>query len=378
MRSAARTCSSSRGGHSRGAWWLCVLAACVGATGAASAGELLQERSARWLVSVEALAFGRSGTGNQSLVSLVPGDVPWWTPAGPNTTNVPGVEALNSHQLSQRLAAGPRLGVSYRDPSGYGVELSYFNVLGLKASKGIGPEAPAQWLVMKAPGTFWQTQDYAYQSMGWQDESRLHSLEANARFDVSPRVTLLAGVRWLQFSDRLQGTLDPADLGQPLWKFNVPSRLADAVPLPGSPVVLNPPFWTSSTTNNLYGVQVGARATVWELDRFSLEAIAKVGLFENRATHTALVSMQKQIYPAQAATDAVAFVGQGGIAARYRLNERVAFKLGYEALWLGGLALAPAQIQDTATTPSSVTATGVNCRSTTLLQGVVVGMEYAF
>lgn len=376
MRSAAQTCRSSRGGHSRGAWWLCVLAACVGAAGAASAGELRQE--ARWLVSVEALAFGRSGTGNQSLVSLVPGDVPWWTPAGPNTTNVPGVEALNSHQLSQRLAAGPRLGVSYRDPSGYGVELSYFNVLGLKASKGIGPEAPAQWLVMKAPGTFWQTQDYAYQSMGWQDESRLHSLEANARFDVSPRVTLLAGVRWLQFSDRLQGTLDPPDLGQPLWKFNVPSRLADAVPLPGSPVVLNPPFWTSSTTNNLYGVQVGVRATVWELDRFSLEAIAKVGLFENRATHTALVSMQKQIYSAQAATDAVAFVGQGGIAARYRLNERVGFKLGYEALWLGGLALAPAQIQDTATTPSSVTATGVNCRSTTLLQGVTVGMEYAF
>ncbi len=330
------------------------------------------------MVSAEALMFGRAGTGNQPLVSLVPGDVPWWTPTGPNTTNVLGVEALNSNQLSQRPAAGPRIGVNYRDPSGYGVELSYFTALGLKASRNVGPEAPGQWLVMRAPGTFWQTQDYAYQSIVWRDDTRLHSLEANARLDLSRRVTLLVGVRWLQLRDQLEGTLDPADLGQPLWKFNIPSRLSDAVPQPGSAVVINPPFWTSVASNNLYGVQVGARATLWEIDRVAIEGVAKIGLFDNHATQTTLVSMQKQVYPAYAATNAVAFVGQGGVAAKYRLSDRVALKLGYEALWIGGLALAAGQIQATATTPNSVTALGVNCRSTTLLQGVTIGMEYAF
>lgn len=379
MQMAIRSLTRPRGGCSLAAHWLCSLAVFTGITGTASAGDRLRERWApRWTVSAEALVLGRAGTGNQSLIALVPGDVPWWTPVGPNTANVPGAEVLNSNQLSQRLAAGPRIGISYRDPSGYGVELSYFNVLGLKASRSAGPETPGQWLVMKAPGTFWQTQDYADQAMVWRDDTRLHSLEANARLELSPRVMLLAGVRWLQLHDQLQGTLDPADLGQPMWKFNVPSRLSDAVPVPGSPVVINPPFWTSSTTNNLYGVQVGVRATLWEIDRVSVDAVLKAGVFDNHATQTAQVSMQKQIYPTYAATDAAAFVGQGGIAAKYRLSDHVALKLGYEALWLGRVALAPAQVQATATTFSSVTAAGVDCRSSTLLQGVTVGMEYSF
>lgn len=214
--------------------------------------------------------------------------------------------------------------------------------------------------------------------MVWQDDTRLHSLEANARLELTPRVTLLAGVRWLQLHDQLQGTLDPADLGQPMWKFRVPSRLSDAVPVPGSPVVINPPFWTSSTTNNLYGVQVGVRATLWEIERVSVDAVLKAGVFDNHATQAAQVSMQKQLYPTYAATDAAAFVGQGGIAAKYRLSNHVAVKLGYEALWLGRVALAPAQVQATSTTSSSVTAVGVDCRSSTLLQGVTVGMEYSF
>lgn len=331
----------------------------------------------RWTVSAEALFLGRSGTGHQPLVSLVPGDVPWWTPGGPNTTNVAGVEALNSSQLDQRLAAGPRLSLSYRDPSGIGAELLYFGVR-LKVSKSTGPENPGQWLVMKAPGTFWQTQDYAYQSMVWQDDTRLHSLEANARLELSPRVTLLAGLRWLQLRDKLEGTLDPADLGQPLWKFNIPSRLSDAVPVPGSPVVVNPPFWTTETTNDLYGIQIGAKAALWDAGRFALDGSIKAGVYDNRAKQLTLVSMQKQIYPAQASTSAAAFVAEGALVARYRLTDAAALKLGYQALWFDGVALAPGQIQRTSTTPSSVTALGVDRRSSTLLHGLTVGVEYSF
>lgn len=335
----------------------------------------------RWTVSVESIALARSGTGHQPLVALVPGDVYWWTPAGPNTTNVAGVEALNSNQLGQRLAVGPKLSLAYRDPSGWGAELSYFNVLGLSASKST--QAPGQWLVMKAPGTFWQTQDYAYQAMSWQDDTRLHSLEANASYAVSPRLTLLAGLRWLHLRDELQGTLTPADLGEPMWKYSIytlhiPSTLSDANPVPGSAVVNNPPFWTTTTSNNLYGAQIGAKAVLWEFGRASVEATVKAGLYDNQATQTTLVSMQKQIYPAQSSTSALAVVGDGGVVAKYRLGDGVALKLGYEALWFSGIALAPAQIQSITTTPSSVTAIGIDRRSTTLLQGLTAGLDYAF
>ena len=302
----------------------------------------------------------------------------WWTPTGLNTSNYPGVEALNSNQLGQGLAAGPKLGLAYRDPAGYGAELSYFNVLGLKVAKATGPENPGQWLVMKAPGTFWQTQDYAYQSMVWQDDTRLHSLEADARLDVSPRVTLLAGIRWLQLRDQLQGTLSPADLGQPMWKFSARSRLSDAVPIPGSPIVVNPPFWTTDATNNLYGVQIGAQATMWASGRFSVEGTIKAGVYDNQASQTTLVSLQKQIHPTSSATSAAAFVAEGGLVTKYRLTEGVALKIGYEALWFAGVALAPGQIQEIGTTQGSVAALGINRRSTTLFQGMTFGLEYAF
>ena len=332
----------------------------------------------RWTLSAEVIALARSGTGNQPLVSLVPGDVYWLTQTGINTSNYPGVEALNSNQLGPRLAAGPRLSLSFRDPSGLGFDLSYFNVLGLTARKAIGPTNPAQWLVMKAPGTFWQTQDYIYQSMVWQDDSRLHSLEANARLELAPRVTLLLGARWLQLRDQLKGTLDPADLGQPLWKFGGPSRLWDAVPAANSTVVVNPPFWTTIATNNLYGVQIGAKAALWEAGPWSLGGTIKAGLFNNRAEHVSLVSMEKQIFPAQTATNAAAFVGEGSLVAKYQLSDAIALKLGYEALWLNGIALAPGQIQEVSTTRSTVSAQGVNCRSSTLFQGLTFGVDYTF
>ena len=65
---------------------------------------------------------------------------------------------------------------------------------------------------------FWQTQDFPYQAMAWKSTTNLYSAEANGRLDLSSRVTVLAGFRWLQLNDNLQGTLTPADLTAPTWK----------------------------------------------------------------------------------------------------------------------------------------------------------------
>ena len=108
----------------------------------------------RWTISAEALLLGRAGTGNQPLVAFVPGDVYWWTSTGLNTTNYPGAVSLASPQRGQRLAPGPKLGVTYRGSSGWGAELAYLSVVGLGATRTCGPENPGQWLVMKAPGSF--------------------------------------------------------------------------------------------------------------------------------------------------------------------------------------------------------------------------------
>jgi hypothetical protein len=303
-------------------------------------------------------------------------------------------EAFNSNQFWQGFSAGPRISVTYHDESGYGAEFSYFNIFTQSATKTVGPTNPADWLVMYAPGAFWQTQDFAYQGMAWKDATNLYNAEANGRLDLSPRVTLLGGLRWLQLNDELVGWLTPADRIAPTWKGPclLPGASGCALsdvpnPPPGGSVVIYPPFWTTSTQNNLYGAQIGVDAKLLELGRFSIDGVIKAGVFDNDAKQSTLVSMAKTLFPTQAAANHAAFVSEAALQAKYQLAKGLALKVGYEALWLDGVALAPGQIRETYTTspspaspstPVSARALGINCGSNVLFQGATVGLEFSF
>jgi hypothetical protein len=334
-------------------------------------GRPLTGSAPRWTVSAEGIVLGRMGGVSRTLVERVPGTVPFNA-----TFFVPGAEAFNSNQFQQGFSAGPKVSLMYRDDSGYGVELSYFNVFARSATKAIGPDSPADWLVMRAPGIFWQTQDFPYQAMAWSAATRLYGAEANGRLDLSGRVTMLAGFRWLQLSDNLQGTLTPPDQTAPTWKSACPDCNIFQI-TSGGAAGNYPPFWNTSTTNNLYGVQIGVNGKILELGRLSLDGLIKIGLFDNHAGQTTGVSLQKVVYPAHAATDRAAFVGEAGLQLKYQLSKALALKAGYEALWFDGVALAPGQIQEIVTL-SSVRALGVNCGSSVLFQGATFGLEYSF
>jgi len=77
----------------------------------------------------------------------------------------------------------------------------------------------------------------------------------------------------------------------------------------------------------------------------------------------------------------VAFASEASLQVKYQLTNGLALKAGYEVLWLDGVALAPGQIHETytaPTTPPNVRALGVNCRSNVLFQGATFGLEYSF
>lgn len=331
------------------------------------------ESPARWILSIEAIALQRTASVNRTLVERVPGAVPFIA-----TFTTPGTEAFNSNQFRQGLSVGPKISLRYRYDSDYSIEASYFSTSTGSASSTIGPDSPADWLVMRAPGAFWQTQDFAYQGMTWSDTSSLYSAEINGRWSLSSRVTVLAGVRWLQLNDKLVGTLTPADITQPTWKKACPACDIFHITA-GDPAGVYPPFWTTSATNNLYGIQVGVDGQIFEFDRFSLDGFLKAGLFDNNAEQVTGVSLQKTVYPASARTNRLAFASEAGLQLKYRLRQGLTLKVGYEALWFSGVALAPAQIQQTHTSPSgAVSALGVDCGSNVLFQGVTFGLERAF
>ena len=341
----------------------------------------------RWTFSAETLVLGRTGGASQTLVGLLPGSM---TFAATQTAAASAVGAFNSNQFWQGFSAGPKVSLTYHDPSGVGVEFSYFNIFTQSATKTVGPTSPTtpDWLVMYAPGSFWQTQDFPYQGMAWKDSTNLYSAEANARLDLSPRVTLLGGLRWLQLNDELVGWLTPADRNAPDWKKHCLGSTLDNLPTtcpsdfyPGGTAGNYGPFWQAKTQNNLYGGQIGVDAKLLEVGRFSIDALIKVGVFNNAATQSAVVSMGKLPYPTQASANRAAFVSEAALQAKYQLTKGLAFKLGYEALWLDGVALAPGQIRETYTTAlPAVTARalGVNTGSNVLFQGATAGLESSF
>ena len=271
--------------------------------------------SSRWTVSAEGIALQRLGNTSRTLVARVPGSVPFLA-----TSITPGAEAFNSNQFPAVFSAGPKLSLRYDHESGYGAELFYFNIFGRSITESVGPDNPANWLVMRAPGGFWQTQDFPYQAMAWSGTTKLYNAGVNGRLNASDRVALLAGFRWLQLQDGLIGTLPPPDRSAPTWKTTCP--LCDLAQVTaGGPIGALPPFWNSDTVNNLYGVQFGVDAKVLEFGNVSLGGRMRVGLFDNNSQQSTSVSIAKIVYPTKATTNGVAFVSDVAIQAKYRLMD---------------------------------------------------------
>jgi hypothetical protein len=327
----------------------------------------------RWTISVEGIALQRLGGGvNRTLAARVPGSVPFLA-----TSIAPGIEAFNSNHFQQGFSAGPKIRLMYLGDSGYGAELSYFNVFNQSATQTIGPDSPADWLVMRAPGGFWQTQDFPYQAMAWSASTNLYSAELNGRLDLSDRVTMLGGFRWLQLNDTLQGILTPTDRTAPTWKTTCPLCNLFQVTADG-PIGNLPPFWNTGTTNNLYGMQFGIDGKILEFGRFWLDGRMTAGLFDNNAEQSTGVSIAKVVYPATATANGTAFVGEASLQLKYQVMQGLSLKAGYEVLWLVGVALAPGQIDKTYAARSDVRALGVNHGSNVLFQGATFGLEYSF
>ncbi len=244
----------------------------------------------RWTASADFIILDRLGGANQMLVQGVAGFSTSDRFPGSKTFGelftAPGLEALNSNDFQQGFAAGPRVGLIRHGDSGYDLELSYFQVDGWRSDRTVEPNGPDDCLVMKAPGHWlspttsqngwlgWiQTNQSATQAMAWQYASKLDNAEFNVRWNPSSRITMLAGLRWVYLGENLQGALSP-------------------------PTVAEPPFWSTTTSNNLYGFQIGADGKILEHGRFSIDGLLKAGIFDNNAEDTTLVSViHKTVYP---------------------------------------------------------------------------------
>jgi hypothetical protein len=137
--------------------------------------------------------------------------------------------------------------------------------------------------------------------------------------------------------------------------------------------------YTVHTDNNLYGLQLGGRYTSQFTSNWSYQLTGKAGLFLNDVQQSQQATDFPNTGGAFSLRDpigdegtAVAALGELDFVLIRRLNDMWSLRLGYSAIGLGGLALAPDQLDftDTATSGSDLHTTGW-----VFLHGGLAGLE---
>jgi hypothetical protein len=232
-------------------------------------------------------------------------------------------DRLNSNDFALGFAAGPRLSL-IRQTQCYDYEVLYFGIDGWSDARLIPQSLNSASALL----------------FDW--SSRLYNVELNMRWNPCCQVTMLAGFRFAQLREDFFA-----------------GRVLD------SEFLL--PVGDIKTNNNLYGFQIGADARLWQRGCFSINGLSKAGIYGNHAEQTSVFTQEPG--PSWASTNHTAFIGELGLQARYQVSQRLALRAGYELLWLDGVAIAPAQLDNIY---------GIDSKATVFYHGATAGLEFSF
>src|SRR3972149_5177070 len=195
----------------------------------------------RWTAAADFIVLDRTGGKSQTLISLV------------DSTE----ELLNSNDFSFGFYGGPRISLVCHNDCCYDFELLYFGIEGWSSSRSAFDESG---VIFTAPN-FTALATGITMQFDW--ASQLYNAEFNVRWTPFCRVSLLAGFRWVELREQLEGNY-------------IDSTTTT--------------FWTTNTKNNLYGLQIGAEAKLWGRCRFSINGLLKAGIYGNHAEQTSSLS----------------------------------------------------------------------------------------
>jgi hypothetical protein len=105
------------------------------------------------------------------------------------------------------------------------------------------------------------------------------------------------------------------------------------------------------TSNNLFGIQLGGGLT-YETDRWNVSLHTKHGFYVNDARAATTLTFTDPNDPSVAVNNfgrdlhenGVSYLTQCGVTARYHLRPNLSLRIGWEFMYVTGLALAPNQI----------------------------------
>jgi hypothetical protein len=278
---------------------------------------------------------------------------------------------IGSRDLRSTVGPGVRLLFGDYGTDGMGWEVGYLGVYGMTASR----QAVSDIGDLQAAG------DIGIADSGLNDavtasargQSTLNSAEANLVFHQfdggydrsSPRpaqrcagydggsVDWLLGFRWAGFDDTATLAFSP-----------------EGFPAPNT--------YRVNATSNLFAVQVGVRGRM-DRERWGLESWAKVGLAgvdqgQAQTFFDQLAPDDPYRSPRASDRGAVGMISDMNISGIYRLTDTWGLRIGYNLMWLTGVALAPDQFDFSASTEPEV-GTRIVGTGSVFLHGANVGLE---
>jgi hypothetical protein len=285
---------------------------------------------------------------------------------GPN-----GPAAISTSDLTFNTQPGMRLFYGEASDCGRGWEIGYLGVWGMfaedTATDGAGRlQVPGP---LGTPTGVLNGGSVARATV----RSSVNSIEANvfSRWcDGGP--DRLAGEPWRRCGNYDRGTWDW--LAGFRWASLDESALLSFTPadVPGSGL------YDVGATSNIFAAQVGGRGRMaW--DRWAFESWAKVGLGGTAMSQQQAPIVNSTLQPAfqerptrSASEGGVGLIGDLNFTLTYRMTETWGLRLGYNMLWLSGVAMAPNQF-DFSAAPGG--GNNLNGGSSIYLAGANLGLE---
>ena len=179
--------------------------------------------------------------------------------------------------------------------------------------------------------------------------TNLFSFEANGVVHGSERIDWLSGFRWIGINDSLT------------YRFSNAGGVVDH---------------TYEGGNSLYGGQLGANIELLEYGRaLQVFCAPKTGLFLNQA-----VGAYEDVPAGQQFNhvfrNQLAFAGDISVNARCRITEKFSVQVGYQLLWLNGIAVAADQAKVMG--PDHLTGRAFDSSGSAFFHGALVGGNFVW
>jgi hypothetical protein len=288
-------------------------------------------------------------------------------------STAPNVAVISTGDLQSTIGTGARLLYGTYGEDDIGWEVGYLGVYGMNSAS----TATSAGGSLEAPDPNFATQSGLNGGFSARvtDNASINSIELNMVFhDYDGGYNRRSGRPAQRCEGYDGGHVDW--IGGFRWA-NLQDEAVLAIPPGSSP---QPSTYSVNATSNLFAAQVGTRGRM-AFERWAVEGWMKIGIAGTLLSQSQTVFDPIQTTPFRVPNPSssdkagMGMIADMNLSAIYRFNEVWGLRVGYNLLWLTGVALAPDQFDFS---PSSVGGTNLNGSGSMFLSGANLGLEARF